>query len=117
MTMMANFHYHKYPVEICHEKMDLVVRKIHKIKFHSPKDQIYCSQDNFLDLVCRLKSIKKILFKSLSKKKNMNLLQVPSMQDFPLYIFHQLDKQFSNPVDDEVHNQNQPILIHLFPYI
>jgi len=41
MEMMVNSHHHNFLVEVNHGKMDLIVKKIHNIMFHLPKDQIY----------------------------------------------------------------------------
>jgi len=58
MKLMVIFHHHNYLVEVYHEKMDLIEKKIHKINFHLPINLIYYNQDNILDLVDSLKSSK-----------------------------------------------------------
>lgn len=42
---------YRFLVEMFHERMDWVEKKIHSIMHHSPKDQLYYNQDNSLDLV------------------------------------------------------------------
>jgi hypothetical protein len=56
VKVMVIVDHYKCLVEVNHEKMDLVEKKIHNIMFHLPKDQLYYNQDNFLDLVDMLQS-------------------------------------------------------------
>jgi hypothetical protein len=56
VKVMVIVDHYRFLVEVNHEKMDLVVKKIHNIMLHLPKDQLYYNQDNFLDLVDMLQS-------------------------------------------------------------
>jgi hypothetical protein len=65
VKVMVVVDHYRFLVEVYHEKMDLVEKKIHNIMHHLPKDQLYYNQDNFLDLVDMIQSNikKKISYK------------------------------------------------------
>ena len=48
--------HHMSLVEMNHEKMDLVEKKIRNTMFHLSKDQLYYNQDNSSDLLDMLQS-------------------------------------------------------------
>lgn len=45
-----------FQIEICHEKMDYLARRIHRVTCHLPIDQIFDNQEHFVDLVELYKS-------------------------------------------------------------
>ena len=57
--LLVNFDHHKFLVEVYHEKMDLIGKKIHKIMFHLPINLIYDNQEMNLVLVDMLKSFQR----------------------------------------------------------
>jgi hypothetical protein len=56
VKVMVIVDHYKFLVEVNHEKMDLVEKKIHNIMLHLPKDQLYYNQDNSLNPVDMLQS-------------------------------------------------------------